>query len=412
MNERYALLGIARPRSEWMSRVTSWSMSESLAADFVKCLGRDDLARRLELDPVVSAVLADGSIGLDRDLIEQARRRGAAVFVVDDGGNRDWFDLGATATLPPEFDLALLLDRLDAHAPAVRALPHAASSTRTEPNRTNSTRTDRFCGELIAVGGVPGTGASTVAMALGAGLARRAELRGNVVVADLALPGMQAAYHDVGDVIPALPELVEAHRHGTPDRAAITGATFTIDTRGYDLLLGTRRRREWTVLPTRATEAAIESLRGAYRWVIADVTLELDGEDRTGSIDLEERNHLARTTCTQASVVVVVTTPDLRGLRGLGESWDELDALGVAAGAVLPVLTRCPRRPALRAQAVAALTEIIPGALPPVLLPHRGDLEAIHRCVDALPAPLTEPLTAAVLAAAGAASTPVLRRVS
>lgn len=394
MSERYALLGLARPRSEWLSRVTTWAMSESLGADFVKCLGRDELQLRLELEPLVSAVLADAASGLDRDLIDLARRRNAAVFVIDADPSRDWFDLGATAILPPEFDLGLLLDRLEAHAPAIRPLPGAASATRSE-----TPRTDRYRGTLIAVGGAPGGGASTVAMSLGAGLARHAQYRGNVVVADLALPGMQAAYHDVGDVVPALPELVDAHRHGNPGRTGVTGATFPISSRGYDLLLGTRRRREWTALPTRATEAAIDSLRGTYRWVIADVTLELDGEDRTGSLDLEERNHLARCACTHASVVAVVTTADLRGMRWMGELWDELAALGVDPGRVLPILNRCPRSPAARSEAVAALTEVSPGAMPPLLLPHRRDLESIHRCVDPLPRPLTDPLAAAVIGA-------------
>src|SRR5690606_22897706 len=106
-------------------------------------------------------------------------------------------------------------------------------------------------------------------------------------------------------------------RLGRPGTESIRALTWQIATRGYDLLLGLRRHRDWTALRPRAAALAVEGLRQTYRFVIADVDPDLEGERSTGSLDIEERNALARTTVGDADLVVVVGTPEMKGIHSL-----------------------------------------------------------------------------------------------
>ena len=53
-------------------------------------------------------------------------------------------------------------------------------------------------------------------------------------------------------------------------------------------------------------EQLVEVVRRERANVVADVSSEVDGRAETGSLDLEDRNALARTVVRQATVVVVV----------------------------------------------------------------------------------------------------------
>ena len=116
-------------------------------------------------------------------------------------------------------------------------------------------------GRLVTVAGHGGSGTSTVAAALTQGLAANPAHGGRVVLLDGALDADQAILHDTGDVIPGLQELVDAHRSGSLDRDQTTALTWHCAEHGYDLVLGLRRHRDWTVLQPRAVEAAVGSLR-------------------------------------------------------------------------------------------------------------------------------------------------------
>ena len=281
--DRFTIVGLARARTAWFSEVARWSASSLVPAEFTKCVSAAEVRTRLDALGAVSAVLLDaGAPGVDRDLIAVARDAGAAVLVVEDGrARRDWIALGASSVLPVAFDPDLLVAQLRATA--------APAVDRTAPARPTAGEPTSFVAPLIAVCGVPGAGASTVSMAVAQGLAARADGHGSVLLADFAHDGMLGAYHAAPDVVPGLQEVVEAHRGGRPDRTAVRSATFEVESRGYSVLLGLRRPRDWTALPTRAADAALVSLRSAFRWVVADLTAELDGEPETGSIDLEER---------------------------------------------------------------------------------------------------------------------------
>src|SRR5690606_26134881 len=129
--------------------------------------------------------------------------------------------------------------------------------------------------------------------------------RGLVVLADLALRAQQALLHDAGDVVPGLLELYEGHRRAALGADQVRATCFAVPERGYDLLLGLRRHRDWTVLRAGPLDAALEGLRRTYRLVVADVDADVEGEAETRSLDVEERNLLARTTLAGADLVLL-----------------------------------------------------------------------------------------------------------
>jgi len=407
VGERYIVVGLARARTGWFSEVSRWAQSGRLPIEFVKCVSAAELHARLDTVGAVSAVLLDaGAPGADRDLVSLSRHSGASVLVVDDGRpGRDWATIGASSVLPPGFDATMLLERLQA-----TATPVAERGSRRDA--AIGAPASEFAGSLVTVCGVPGTGSSTMAMAIAQGLAGRGDGGGGVLLADLALGGEMGSYHGARDVVPGLQELVDAHRSGRPDRAAVRAMTYRVETRDYALLLGLRRPRDWTALPSQATDAALASLRGAYRWVVADVTGDLDGEAETGSLDLEERNHLARSSLSAAQTVVAVGAPGVRGIRGLITLIDGLTALGVDPGQILPVINHAPRSAMARSEAARVIADLSRSKTKgPLVVRTRRDLESIHHAVDPLPPQLCQSFAVAVSQIAAAAPTPVVRSV-
>jgi len=199
-------------------------------------------------------------------------------------------------------------------------------------------------------------------------------------------------YHDAHDVVPGVHELVDAHALGRPDGETVRSMLFHVDRRGYSLLLGMPRPRVWTALSGRGIEFGLDGLRGAFRWVVADVTAEFDGEPETGSIDLEERNALARSTVLDASCVVVVGDATLRGLRSIPRIGRDLVELGVPLDRILAVVNRFGGSRRHRAEIHDALSAL---GLSEVTRASSA-LETIHANVDPMPDRLVGPLTSAV----------------
>ena len=171
-------------------------------------------------------------------------------------------------------------------------------------------------GRLVAVTGGGGVGTSTVAMAAAQGLAADLRDGGLVLLADLARRGDLALLHDSGDIVPGVQELVEAHRtKAGPSRPA--QPHVLVPRPRLPLLLGLRQPRDWSALPPRAFDAAIEGLTRTFQLTVADVDADLEGEDEGGSVDVEERNMMARTSLLGADAVVVVGTASVGGLHRL-----------------------------------------------------------------------------------------------
>jgi hypothetical protein len=415
--ERYTLLGLAGVRSPWFRDVGRWSTAASLPLELVKTISTEEVRARLRSGRAFSALVVDDLVpGLDRDLFEEAAGVGCAVVVVDSGrSGRRWTDLGASAVLAPDFDATALLQLLGQVARPVGGEVSSSASAATEALGTSGP-SDRPCGRLIAVLGAGGTGVSTLVMGLAQHLG--GQHPGEVCLADLALHAEHAVLHGTPDVVPGLSELVEAHRLGDPGIESIRALTWQIATRGYDLLLGLRRHRDWTALRPRSVALALDGIRRSYRIVVADVDPDLEGERSTGSVDVEERNTLARSTVDAADLVVVVGAPEMKGVHAMLRVIREVIEHGVEPARILPVVNRAPRSPRARAELARAIgtlatrevrtdpagrgpTEALPG---PVFLAERRHLDPAIRDVARLPDAWIRPVGTAVHGLLSAAS--------
>jgi hypothetical protein len=149
-------------------------------------------------------------------------------------------------------------------------------------------------------------------------------------------------------------------------------------------------------------EAAVDGLLQTYRHVVADVDADVDGDAECGSVEVEERNVLARTAVGRADAIVVVGSGDLKGLHGLLRVLADLVDFGVEHGRLLPVVNRAPRSPRARAEvnrSFAQLAEgfVEPGRLAgPVHVGHQRRLEEALRDGVRLPGTAGRDLAAAV----------------
>ncbi|MBI2704766.1 MAG: hypothetical protein HYX32_05690 [Actinobacteria bacterium] len=399
MAERYVVAGVAPARSVWFQQVAKWSTAAVLPLDFVKCMSVEEARARLGSGRAFSVLLADAGVsGLDRDLIDQARTAGAAVFIVDDGRTaRDWVGLGASAVLPDEFDSATLLGALSDHATMLGG---------TEPHIVDLAPTGNVAwrGRLVAVTGPGGTGASTVAMALATGMGSDVRNRGLVALADFKLNADQALLHDARDIVPGIQELVEAHRAGTPSTEQVRGFTFG-GLQPYHLLLGLRRQRDWSVLRPRSFLASLDSLRRTFTAVVCDIEADFEGEDACGSIEVEERNLMARSVADHADVIAVVGLPGVKGLHSLARVTHALLDHGVRPERIVPVMNRAPRQARGRAELARALVDLLDptaGATtagtvePMVFVPERKRLDLVVRDAAAMPSTVVDAITSGI----------------
>jgi hypothetical protein len=356
--ERYVLLGLAPARAPWFSALAQWTTSATIAAEFVKCVSADEVRARLASGRRHSALLIDASsASIDRDVVDAARS--AATPVITVRGPRPpgiaSTELGIAAELPPEFTRDQLLEVLASHAAMI------GRGDQLPPALTEAT-VPAWLGQLMTVCGPGGTGASTIAIALAQGLAADARFGRRVLLADLARRADQAMLHDAQDLGPGTQELVESHRWGRPEPDEVWQATFDVPRRGYRLLLGLRRPEAWSALRPRAIDASIVGLRRSFQVVVADVTGDVEGEAESGSIDVEERNHLARSAVQQSSVVVTVGAPGMKGVHSLAGLVRSLLGIGVAPNRIVPIINRSPRNPRSRAELARALAALL--ALP------------------------------------------------
>lgn len=389
MTDPYVIVGLARTRRPWFSEMSRWATSGSAPIEFVRCLTVEEARAVLGSGRQLSAVVADGSTrGLDRDLIATAAAAGVPTFVVDDGRtHRDWDSLGCAAVLPAVMEPSDLSGALARHS-----RPVERSGTRGPTRAAIEDEAPRS--RVVSVTGSGGTGATTVAMCLAQSFGSD-DRSGSVALVDGCRIADHAMYHDVGDVIPGLPELVDAHRLDHPDPDAIRSLLFDVDPRGYEVLLGMRGPRDWVAMRPSSLGAALDGLERSYDLVVVDHDPDLEGEDATGSNDVEERHGIARAAVRRADVVVAVGTASVHGLHGLGRLTRTLLDHGVPAERLLPVVGRAPRSPARRAAITRVLNDVRggePALHPPLFLGTNRSLESAHRGATRLPESLCRPL--------------------
>jgi hypothetical protein len=405
---RYVLLGLAGARSLWFRDVAQWANASSIPAEFLKCVSVDEVRARLAGGGSFSALLIDAGVqSLDRDLVETAQQAGCAVIVVDDRrGVREWVSLGANAGLTPGFDRKDLVDILATHSVMIGRVDRPVA-------HVDRGDVGGWQAPLAAVCGPGGTGTSTVAIALAQGLAADVRTTASVALADFALNGEQAMLHDAREAVPGVQELVDLFRSGRPTTEDIRSLAFAVDQRGYALLLGLRQRRAWSALRPRAFAAALDGLRRSYRAVVADVDADVEGEDEGGSVDVEERHTMARTTLAAADAVFVVGLPGMKGAHSLVRVVSDLLNFGVPSARLIPVFNRAPRASRGRAELSATFSALLPewvseDVSPPLYLPERRTDEALRDGVRLSPA-LAHPLGAAFNRVMGAANDRVRR---
>jgi hypothetical protein len=393
---------LAPARAPWFEAVAQWTTSASIAAEFIKCVSAEEVRARLASGRRHSAlVVGPTSPSFDRDLVDACAAHATPVILVRDrhGPSVALGDVGATAELADGFGPEELLDALARHCRAV------ADGTVMPPALDEYGAGSFWQAPLFAVCGPGGTGASTIAIALASGLARDPRFAGRVLLADLARRADQAMLHDSADLGPGVQELVEAHRLSRPAPDEIVRTTFEVPRRGYHLLLGLRQPEAWSALRPRSVDAAVTGLRRAFQVVVADLTGDFEGEAEGGSIEVEERNHLARTVVFQATATLVVGAPGLKGVHSLAGLIRHMVQAGASPARLVPVVNRSPRHPRARAESARTLADLLeageagPALAGPVHVPERKIEDAL-RHGTALPGAIVEPVTRAARALA------------
>lgn len=398
MTGRYTVVAVARSPQGWFAEVARWATNARVPIELLKCLSPDEVEAVLGSGRRVSALLVDGGLGsIDRDLIDRASELGTPTLVIADGRtHRDWESLGAVEVLPPALDPDRLMEALSRHSEAVDQRPPRIARASFDPPTGQ-------LAPLIGVTGAGGTGSSTIAAALAQVLGDLTPVKPDgtpdVLLVDADLRGDLAMFHDIGDVIPGLPELVDAVRLDELDPTEIDPFLFDVTPRPYRLLLGPRRPREWVTLRPRTVLATLALLRRHHGAVVVDHDRELDGEAETGSVDVEEFHGVARTVVAHADLVLAVGTPGMKGVHGLVRLLDDLEEAGLPPERVLPVVNRAPRNPSGRAGVTAAIAQLAGErvAPPPLFLPEIRQLEDHHRQVRRFSSPLVRPLNRRVV---------------
>lgn len=395
---QHRILGLAPVGRPWFDRIARWSNEATIAAHLTKTISAEEVRQRLQSGQTYAALIIDAhTIGLDRDLIDQAQLNGCVVLVVDrDPLGPDWEALGASVVLDPDFSSSDL-------SKALASIMSSVSDPMAEPNPHNVGPSQPAQDAMvISVTGIGGSGASTIAMALAQGLA---ELPGHrsLLLADMALRTSQAMQHDVGDVVPGILELVEAHRFGHPEPDELRSLIFDVRALGYHLLLGLRSPRDWLNIPSGALDASWSSLTQRYRTIVCDIDADFDGIDSTGSADIEDRNRLSRLAIGASDLCLVVGHGSLWGVTGIVRTVNDLVDAGVRGEQIMPCINHAPKSPRARAELVRTLADLFSSQrghsefpANPIFVTERRGLDRVVRDAGAIPVPMAETLAQSI----------------
>ena len=353
--ERYRLLGLATPRAAWFRDLSRWATNAALPVEFVKCVALEELPRPVGLGSGVLGGRWSMPVwpALDRDLVD-ARPRGRR------RGHR-----GRRRPRPPRLGLAR---RRCGAARAVRPGSAARRADRGRPAGPRPRARGRLHGRPRPGRAGAGGWSPSPVPAVAArrrwpwpwprASPRRPRQAGHGAAGRPRPPRRPGLLHDAGDVVPGVQELVEAHRAGTPTIDEVRRLAFDVD--------GPRLRPAARPAPPPGLDRAAASGRRrprstacqrSYRLVVADVDPDVEGDDEVGSVDVEDRNVLARTAPPGPTWSSWWRRPRRRAAAP-GRDPRRLHRVGVDPDRMLPVITRAPRRAMARAEIAGAIAAL------------------------------------------------------
>jgi CO dehydrogenase nickel-insertion accessory protein CooC1 len=324
------------------------------------------MEERVALEEPIDVLLVDDDTSyLTPRLVRELQGKGTLLVGVFDPGEAGGFGqthlrrLGIEITVPADVapDVMLqLIDGLHPQRSLADEFDEVVAGLELHPTPTTT-------GTVIAVGGPPGAGATEVAVALAAGLARH----GSVVLVDVdeVSPGVArrlgVALHP--HLLTALDAL-----HTDPDPRAIADCFTPRSGRlGFDVLAGIANRADWYLLRGGDVTALLDSLATLRRFVVVNLGPHLELLE-TGA---GERHAASRAAAGAADRVVGVCEASPRGvlrfLDWLVELHDVRDDITVT-----PIVNRAPRSLFQRAELTAELVEhggtLLAG--PPLVVPQ------------------------------------------
>jgi MinD-like ATPase involved in chromosome partitioning or flagellar assembly len=356
------LLGLVSRTASWPQRLEAWSLAGAVPFTVSYCQSVAHLQARLDTATTPRGVLLDGDLSLvDRDLLAGiAAADGVAVVIAGARRRRQWRDLGAAAALPNGFEQHHLLAALRSVLPADHSPPPRAPAS-----------------PLVAVTGAGGTGASVTAIAVAQGLAAA---RRRVLLVDCCLHAEQAMLHNAHGGHAGLLDVIDLHAERSLERHQVRQLALGIVERGYYLLPGLTRARHWSRVPSGSLQSTLRAVREAFDVVVADIDPDVEGEAQGGSIEVEERNVLARTVALEADAIVVVGQATMKGVHALVRVMAELLEIGLRPERLLPVLNHAPAAAGARAELGRAVGHLMEGvtadrSVRPVLYAPTVELE-------------------------------------
>ncbi len=143
--------------------------------------------------------------------------------------------------------------------------------------------------------------------------AATAHRRGPVVLADLTRSAVLAP-PDPSRPTSGLAALIEVARFGPPNLAELRASVAATD-RGIGLVAGLPHPLDWVAVRPATIAVVLGALRSDAALLVALVDADLEGEEDTGSVDVEERHGLARVAVASADAVTVAAAPGPVGAR-------------------------------------------------------------------------------------------------
>jgi DNA-binding response OmpR family regulator len=114
---RHRVATLGRPGPAWPRAVARWGSSATLPLDTTTCVSAEELLALVASAPIGFAIVEAGLPGVDRSLVTEVRRAGAALAVVEGPALRSAVaGLEADVVLPADFDADDLSAALQAHA--------------------------------------------------------------------------------------------------------------------------------------------------------------------------------------------------------------------------------------------------------------------------------------------------------